>query len=237
MGEADFVRQKNKWLAKIFRWIQKNDAGAPIVPFCATFEEQLQSLERDDARADYMNEIGVNKSVRDKVVDAGYETANVIRFYTTLNGAVMVWSAPKGIRAPQAASVVHSDLESMFAGVEVISWTEHSSEDNGAALKQAGKLNRKGKDYVIIDGDIVHFKSHGSPKNKTNSNPGSPMNKPSSNPSTPTHKANSNPSTPVNKPSKLLNSVTSTPSAGSPTVTASSDPVSWHPLDGFQLDD
>jgi len=177
LTEADFARQKNKWLAKTYRWIKEHDPGAPIVPYCATFEERLQSLEGDEDRLECMKEVGVTKSMRDRMVDAGYEATGTIRFYTKLNGVAMVWSVPMGVKAPQAAGTVHTDLEAPFAGVEVTSFGEYTSEENEAALKQAGKIHQKGKDYVISDGDVIHFKSTGSPKSKPNSNPSTPVHK------------------------------------------------------------
>merc|ERR1719326_176235 len=111
----------------------------------------------------------------------------------------MMWSVPEGSKAPQAAGAVHTDLESTFSGVEVASFNDFNSEENEAALKQAAKIHQKGKDYVVVDGDVLHFKSHGSPKNKPSSNPNSPQHKPSA--TSPKNKPSSNPGTPVNKAS------------------------------------
>lgn len=156
LTERDFVRQKNKWLARIHRWVQTHDALAPIVPYCATLEETLQSLSSFE-RASYMEELGAKNSMLEKMVEAAHLATGSTRFYTTMNGVPISWDVPAGTRAPQAAGVVRSDLQNAFQGVDVVTFSDYCSED--PEVRNGGKLHHKGKDYVVNEGDILHFKT------------------------------------------------------------------------------
>lgn len=157
MSERDFVRQKNKWLPKIAQWVKENNPG-PVIPYSAKFEMALAELPDDASKAQYLQEVGAQKSMMDKIITAGYTALHLIHFFTCGEDEVKCWTIRAGTKAPQAAGHIHTDFEKGFICAEVYKYedlAEHGSEMN---VKAAGKLLQKGKDYVVEDGDCIFFK-------------------------------------------------------------------------------
>lgn len=157
MSEKDFIRQKNKWLAKIHAWVQENVTG-PIIPYSAIFENKLAELPDDAAREKYIKDSGASKSMLDKIIQTGYHALRLIHFFTCGEDEVKCWTIRAGTKAPQAAGVIHTDFERGFICVEVYKYSDLVELGSENAVKAAGKYLQKGKDYVVEDGDIIFFK-------------------------------------------------------------------------------
>ncbi|CAK9781316.1 GTP-binding protein YchF [Cutaneotrichosporon oleaginosum] len=160
LSERDFVRKKNKWLAKIKAWIDENNPGDQLIPFSVALEERLVSLSEEEA-AEEGEKLGLGKknpSVLGKITTSGYQSLHLIRYFTAGPDEVRAWTVRKGIKAPQAAGVIHSDFENKFVCGEIMSFEDLKEHGSEAAVKAAGKLRQQGKPYEIVDGDICHWK-------------------------------------------------------------------------------
>ncbi|QJD29738.1 redox-regulated ATPase YchF [Methylococcus geothermalis] len=133
------------------------DEGAVVVPVCAAFEAELSQLEEED-KADFLAEIGFDEPGLNRVVRAAYRLLNLFTFFTAGVKEVRAWTIPAGATAPQAAGVIHTDFEKGFIRAEVIAYEDFVACNGEQGAKDAGKWRLEGKDYVMRDGDVVHFR-------------------------------------------------------------------------------
>uniref|UniRef100_A0A182XY63 Obg-like ATPase 1 n=1 Tax=Anopheles stephensi TaxID=30069 RepID=A0A182XY63_ANOST len=157
LSDKDFIRKKNKWLPKIKEWVDKNDPGAPIIPFSGAYEHQLAELETDADRKAYEEEHKCG-SVLDKIITTGYKALQLEYFFTAGPDEVKAWTIQKATKAPQAAGRIHTDFEKGFIMAEVMHYADFKEEGSEAAAKAAGKYRQQGRNYVVEDGDIIFFK-------------------------------------------------------------------------------
>ncbi|OAX36173.1 hypothetical protein K503DRAFT_826512 [Rhizopogon vinicolor AM-OR11-026] len=157
LSEKDYIRKKNKWLAKIKGWIDTNNPGDPLIPFSVALEERLAQLP-DDERAEAEKVPGA-QSALGKITQAGYSSLDLIRYFTCGPDEVRAWTIRKGTKAPQAAGVIHSDFENKFVCGEIMTYEDLKEHGSEAAVKAGGKLRQQGKPYEMIDGDIAYWKS------------------------------------------------------------------------------
>lgn len=155
MSEDDFLKQKNKWLVKIKEWVEKR-AKDPVIPLSAAFENKLAGMSPEDAVA-YCKEKKV-MSMLPRVIKQGYSTLHLISFFTCGADEVRAWTCHAGAKAPQAAGVIHGDFEKYFISADVFKYADLKELGTENAVRAAGKLSQKGKDYVVEDADIVFFK-------------------------------------------------------------------------------
>ncbi len=130
--------------------------GARTVRICARMEEELLSLSPEEA-AEYMEEYGVSIGGLEQVIRTGYETLGLISYFTAGEKEVRAWTVQKGWKAPKCASVIHTDFERGFIRAEVIAYEDYVTHGSEAACRAAGVLRVEGKEYVMQDGDVVHF--------------------------------------------------------------------------------
>jgi GTP-binding protein YchF len=131
--------------------------GAPVVAICAALEEQIAELEPAD-RPEFLASAGLTEPGLNRVIRTGYELLGLITFLTAGEKETRAWTIPKGATAPQAAGVIHSDFERGFIKAEVIWWEDLVTLGSEAKCREAGKLAIEGKDYVVRDGDVIHFR-------------------------------------------------------------------------------
>jgi len=131
--------------------------GAPIVPVCAALEAQIAELDPKD-RPEFLESVGLKEPGLHGVVRAGYQILSLLTFFTAGKVEVRAWTTQKGARAPQAAGVIHTDFEKGFIKAEVIWWEDYVKLGGEAKCRDAGKLAIEGKEYVMRDGDVVHFR-------------------------------------------------------------------------------
>lgn len=156
LSEKDYIRKKNKWLAKIKDWVDKNDAGAILIPFSGVFEQKLMELDAEE-RAAYLKEVGATSAL-DKIILQGYKALQLEYFFTSGADEVKAWTIQKGTKAPQAAGRIHTDFEKGFIMAEVMHFTDFKEEGTETACKSAGKYRQQGRNYTVLDGDIIFFK-------------------------------------------------------------------------------
>jgi ribosome-binding ATPase len=131
--------------------------GAPVVPICAALEAQIAELDPAD-RPDFLASAGLAEPGLHAVVRTGFELLGLITFLTAGKPEVRAWTTHRGAKAPQAAGVIHTDFEKGFIKAEVIWWEDFVKLGGEAKARDAGKLAIEGKDYVVRDGDVMHFR-------------------------------------------------------------------------------
>lgn len=156
LSERDYIRKKNKWLAKIKEWIDARDPNATIIPFSGALELKLQDMPEDEA-ARYSHE-NKTQSALPKIIINGYKSLNLHYFFTCGHDEVRAWTIMKGTKAPQAAGKIHTDFEKGFIMAEVMKYEDYKELGAEAAVKAAGKYRQQGRNYVVEDGDIIFFK-------------------------------------------------------------------------------
>ncbi len=130
--------------------------GASLVALCASTESELVELEEAE-RLEFMQDLGLSEPGLHRVIRAGYELLGLQTYFTAGVKEVRAWTIPAGATAPQAAGVIHTDFERGFIRAEVIAYDAFIAHGGEQGAKEAGKLRLEGKNYVMVDGDVVHF--------------------------------------------------------------------------------
>ena len=131
--------------------------NAKVVPICAELEAQIQALAPEE-RKDFLESAGLAEPGLNRLVREGYALLNLITYFTVGPKEVRAWTITRGTKAPGAAGKIHSDFERGFIKAEVIWWEDLMALKTEAACRAAGKLAMEGKEYVVRDGDVMHFK-------------------------------------------------------------------------------
>jgi len=131
--------------------------GAGCVVVAAAIEAELASLGLDE-RSEYLAALGLERPGLDRVIQAGYELLGLITFLTAGPKEARAWTVPHGTRAPEAAGSIHSDFKRGFICAEVIAYGDYIRHGGEAGAREAGRLRQEGRDYVVQDGDVIHFR-------------------------------------------------------------------------------
>jgi GTP-binding protein YchF len=131
--------------------------GAPVVPVCASIESEMIELEEED-RAEFLQELGLEEPGLNRVIRAGYTLLDLQTYFTAGVKEVRAWTVRVGATAPQAAGVIHTDFEKGFIRAEVMAYNDFIEFNGEQGAKEAGKLRLEGKDYIVQDGDVMHFR-------------------------------------------------------------------------------
>lgn len=134
-----------------------DNEGAMVVPICAALEAEIAQLE-DDEKKEFLDDLGLEEPGLNRVVRAGYQLLNLATYFTAGVKEVRAWTIPIGASAPQAAGVIHTDFEKGFIRAEVISYADFIANKGEQGAKDAGKWRLEGKDYIVKDGDVMHFR-------------------------------------------------------------------------------
>ena len=134
------------------------DENAEILVVAAKIESEITELETYDERQMFLQEIGLEESGVNRLIKSAYKLLNLQTFLTAGPDEVRAWTFHKGWKAPQCAGVIHTDFEKGFIRAEVIKYDDYISYGSETAVKEAGKRSVEGKDYVVQDGDIMHFR-------------------------------------------------------------------------------
>lgn len=134
------------------------DEDAEVVVISASIESQIAELEEEDEKLMFLEEYGLTESGLSKLIKASYSLLNLITYFTAGEKEVRAWTIKRGWKAPAAAGVIHTDFEKGFIKAEVIKLADYQEFKTEVAIKEAGKLSVEGKDYVVKDGDIMHFR-------------------------------------------------------------------------------
>ena len=131
--------------------------NAVVVPICNKLESEIAELE-DDEKAEFLADLGMEEPGLDRVIHAGYQLLGLHTYFTAGVKEVRAWTVPVGATAPQAAGKIHTDFEKGFIRAEVIAYDDYIQFKGEQGAKDAGKWRLEGKDYIVKDGDVVHFR-------------------------------------------------------------------------------
>ena len=131
--------------------------GAVVVPVCAKIEAEISELEDAD-RAEFLEDLGLDEPGLNRVVRAGYRLLDLHHYFTAGPKEARAWTVPVGTLAPQAAGVIHTDFERGFIRAEVVSYDDYVVHGGENGAREAGRRRLEGKDYVVRDGDVIHFR-------------------------------------------------------------------------------
>lgn len=131
--------------------------GAVVVPICAKIESEIAELD-DEEKADFLQEMGMQEPGLNRVIRAGYKLLGLQNYFTAGKKEVRAWTIRVGATAPQAAGVIHTDFEKGFIRAEVTAYDDYVANNGEQGAKDAGKWRLEGKDYIVADGDVVHFR-------------------------------------------------------------------------------
>ena len=134
------------------------DEHAEVIVMCNNIEAQIAEMENDEDRQMFMEEFGMKEPALHRLIRSAYKLLNLETYFTAGVQEVRAWTIEKGWKAPQAASVIHTDFEKGFIKAEVIAYEDYIKYGSEAACRDAGKLRIEGKEYLVQDGDVMHFR-------------------------------------------------------------------------------
>lgn len=152
---ADDGYENNPHLEKVKNLATQEHAS--VVALCAATEAELIDLDEAD-RKEFMADLGLDEPGLNRVIRAGYELLGLQTYFTAGVKEVRAWTVRKGATAPQAAAVIHTDFEKGFIRAEVIAYEAFLAHRGEQGAKEAGKLRLEGKEYIVCDGDVMHFR-------------------------------------------------------------------------------
>ena len=153
-----YSRQVEDRVAELAKAASGSDPKpAEAVVISARIEAELAQLSHDE-RAEYLSEIGLEEPGLDKLIRAGYHLLELITYFTAGEKQVRAWTVQQGTPAPRAAAAIHTDFEKGFIRVETIAYDDFISLGGEQAAKEAGKMRLEGKEYIVKDGDLLHFR-------------------------------------------------------------------------------
>jgi GTP-binding protein YchF len=152
---ADSDPSQNEYFQQVQEYAAKENAV--VVAVCASLESEIVDLSGEE-KLEFLAEMNMTEPGLDRVIHAGYKLLGLQTYFTAGEKEVRAWEVPVGASAPQAAGVIHSDFERGFIRAEVISFEDYVSLGGEAGAKKAGKLRVEGKEYIVRDGDVMHFR-------------------------------------------------------------------------------
>jgi GTP-binding protein YchF len=155
VDEAAVVKG-NAYVEKVKEAVKNENAQVLVIS--AAIEADIAQLDSFEDREAFLNDLGLSESGVAKLINAAYSLLNLITYFTAGVQEVRAWTINKGWKAPQAAGVIHTDFERGFIKAEVIHYADYVQYGSESACKEVGKLSIEGKEYIVHDGDVMHFK-------------------------------------------------------------------------------
>ncbi|MDH5187710.1 MAG: redox-regulated ATPase YchF [Rhodospirillaceae bacterium] len=154
--EESAAADGNELSKKIAEMAAKEGAGSVVIS--AKIEEEVSQLDSEEDKKEFLETLGLEETGLARVIRAGYSLLNLITFFTCGPKETRAWTIPKGAKAPQAAGVIHTDFEKGFIKAETIAYDDYISCGGEVGAKDAGKMRQEGRDYTVIDGDVMLFR-------------------------------------------------------------------------------
>ena len=153
--DDESLENDNEYVKKVQEYAVSR--GAEVVKLCAKIEEELVGLDDNEAK-ELLEELGAKESGLEQIIHKSFEKLNLISYFTAGVVEVRSWTITKGWKAPKSASVIHNDFEKGFIKAEVISYDDFIAFNGENGAKDAGKMRMEGKEYIVQDGDVMHFR-------------------------------------------------------------------------------
>ena len=154
--DEDSILEDNQHV-KAVRELAKNE-GSEVIVICGKIESEIAQLETPEEKSEFLGDMGLEQSGLDQLIKTGYDMLGLKTYFTAGEKEVRAWTFHEGMKAPQCAGVIHTDFERGFIKAEVYHCEDLFALGSEAKLKEAGKLRIEGKEYVMKDGDVVHFR-------------------------------------------------------------------------------
>jgi GTP-binding protein YchF len=153
--KEDDLLEDNDYVKKVVEYANKE--GAKVVKVCAKMEADLSDLNEEDKK-EMLESVGIEESGLDKLIKATYDLLGIATYFTGGKDEVRAWTFKKGMNAKECAGIIHTDFEKGFIKAEVMSYEDLDKYGSELKVKEAGKTRLEGKDYLMQDGDICHFR-------------------------------------------------------------------------------
>lgn len=153
--EEDILNEENELVLKLKEYAKKENVE--VITICAKIESELAELEIEE-KEEMMKELGIDESGLSKLIKATYKLLGLETYFTVGPDEVKAWTFKKGMKAPECAGLIHTDFEKGFIKAEVMSYQDLINCGSELKVKEAGKMRLEGKDYIMQDGDICHFR-------------------------------------------------------------------------------
>lgn len=131
--------------------------GAEVIVVCAKIESELAELDGEEKDA-FLEDIGISEPGLNKLIRASYDLLGLATYFTAGEQEVRAWTFRLGMKAPQAAGIIHTDFERGFIRAEIVAYDDLVAAGTMAAAKEKGKVRLEGKEYIVKDGDVIHFR-------------------------------------------------------------------------------
>lgn len=156
VSEDDLISgEENEHLQAIKAYAEAE--GSDVIVISAKIEEELATLEDED-KAEYLEDLGIEEAGLDKLIRASYQLLGLATYFTAGVQEVRAWTFKKGMTAPQCAGIIHTDFERGFIRAETVSYDDLIEYNGMSGAKEAGRVRLEGKEYIMQDGDVVHFR-------------------------------------------------------------------------------
>ena len=155
VSENDLINGENEYVKKVKEYAQKENSE--VVVICAKIESELAELELEE-KTQFLNELGIEESGLASLIKSTYSLLGLATYFTVGSDEVKAWTFRKGMKAPECAGLIHTDFEKGFIRAEVMSYDDLIECGNELKLKEKGKMRLEGKEYLMKDGDICHFR-------------------------------------------------------------------------------
>ena len=154
--DEDSIEEDNEHVKAVKAVAEKE--GASVVKICGKIESEIAQLESDEEKKEFLSDMGLKESGLDLLIKAGYKILGLKTYFTAGEKEVRAWTFHDGMKAPQCAGIIHTDFERGFIKADVYHCEDLFELKTESKLKEAGKLKMEGKEYVVKDGDVMHFR-------------------------------------------------------------------------------
>ena len=155
IAEEDLINDGNIYVDKVREYAKKENAE--VITVSAKIESELSELSDED-KVEFLHDLGIKESGLDKLIKATYDLLGLATYFTAGEDECRAWTFKKGMKAPECAGIIHSDFERGFIKAEIMSYEDLEKYGTELKVKEAGRLRLEGKEYVMQDGDICHFR-------------------------------------------------------------------------------
>ena len=155
ISENDLGNDDNEYVGKVKEYAKKE--GSEVITVSAKVESELSELEEEEKK-EFLKELGIEESGLDQLIKATYSLLGLATYFTAGSDECRAWTYKKGMKAPECAGIIHTDFERGFIRAEIMSYDDLKECGNEKAVREAGKMRLEGKEYIMQDGDICHFR-------------------------------------------------------------------------------
>lgn len=155
ISEKDLAAEDNEYVKQVKEYARKE--GSEVITVSAKVESELSELEEEEKK-EFLKELGIEESGLDQLIKATYSLLGLATYFTAGSDECRAWTFKKGMKAPECAGIIHSDFERGFIRAEIMSYEDLKACGSEKAVREAGKMRLEGKEYIMQDGDICHFR-------------------------------------------------------------------------------